>query len=193
MQLPRLELTNTQALLGIEHQRTTTEIRQPNAKITMNQPKSDVEIIKTKGKLEIDQSEAFADANLKNPLRLTKEWAQRAKQKLLQNLSKEMSEGRRLMEIEKQKESVIPQIAKENSEIELKEIGLGFMPKSAEQIKFYYEPSELKIKVNTENLKIDVKTHQPIIKFNPGDLHIYLKQKASLHIQVIGTTIDQKI
>ncbi|MFD2442729.1 DUF6470 family protein [Bacillus sp. CGMCC 1.16607] len=193
MQLPRLEITNTNAILGLTQHRTKIEIKQPMAEVKMNQPQPEVEMYTSNSKLEIDQTEAFADANLKTAFRNIEEWVARSKRKISQNIAEEVSEGNKLMSIEHQRETVIPQIAKQESETPPAEIDFGNMPKSANSIKFHYQPSEIKIKVNTENLKVDVKTHDPIIKFNPGDLQIYLKQKASIHIKAIGTFVDQKI
>ncbi|MBU8881183.1 hypothetical protein BGM26_19860 [Bacillus sp. FJAT-29790] len=192
MKLPYLQITNTNALIGIQQHRATIEIKQPMAEIKMKQPQPVVEIDQSKSELEIDQTEAFADANLKHPFRVVNEWAAKAKQKVLQNISKKVSEGNRLMSIEHQQKSVIPQIAKEKSEPPPKEISIDYLPKPG-NVKFHYQPSEIKIKVPTKNLDLEVQTHHPIIKFNPGDLQIYLRQKASIHIQAIGAALDEKI
>ncbi|URM33453.1 DUF6470 family protein [Cytobacillus firmus] len=193
MQLPRLQLTNTMAMLGLEQTSSKITIRQPLPDVKMRQPNAEVQIQKSKGHLEIDQTEAFADANLKHAFASIKDWTAKAKQKVLQNISKEVSEGKRLMKIEDTKESVIPQIAKEKSEPPPKVLNIGYMPKSAESIKFHYQPSEIEVKVKTHNPEIKFKTHNPSINFIPGDLRIYLKQMASLQIQAIGEALDQKI
>lgn len=193
MQLPRLELHNTFAQLGINQRNATIEMRQPKADIHYNQSQPKIQIDKTKGKLEIDQTEAFADANLKHPFRNIKEWAEKAKQKILQSLSEKASEGDRLMKIEGQTKSVIPEIAKQESETPTKQVNIGFMPSSLDRVKISYQPSEIKVRILTEDPKFDVKTNSPVIKYNPGDINIYLRQKASLKIQVVGATLDQKI
>lgn len=193
MQLPRLELTVTNAILGIEQQRATINMRQPEAEIKMEHSQPKIEIQKSKGKLTIDQTEAFADANLKHPFRSIDEWAARAKRKISQGIAEEVAEGERLMKIEGKKESIIPEIAREESEPPPREIEFGPMPSNAEQIQFHYQPSEIKIKILTEKFKLDVTPHSPEIKFTPGDLQIYLKQKLSLHIKAVGAALDQKI
>lgn len=193
MQLPRLELHNTFAQLGVQKKNASIEIKQPKAELNYNQPQPSMEIHKSASKLEIDQTEAFADANLKHPFRNIKEWTERAKQKILQSLAEKANEGDRLMKIEDRSESVIPEIAKQKSETPPKQFNIGFMPSSTDKVKFTYQPSEIKIKMNTEPIKFNVKTHGPIIKYHPGDFNIYLKQKASLKIQAVGATLDQQI
>lgn len=193
MQLPRLELHNTFAQLGIQQRNASIDIRQPQAEIKYNQSQPNIKIEKSEDKFEIDQTEAFADANLKHPFRAVKEWAERAKQKILQSFSEEANEGDRLMKIEGQTKSIIPEIAKQESETKPKQISFAQMPSSTDKVKIHYQPSDIKIKVNTENISFDVKTHTPKIKYNPGSFQIYLKQKASLQIQAIGATLDQKI
>ncbi len=192
MQLPRLELHNTFAELGINKRNATIQIRQPQADMSYNQPQPDVKMHKTKGKLTIDQTEAFADAGLKHPFRMTQEQFSRSKQKVLQAISAKASEGDQLMKIETQgSSSVIPQIAKNKSEPAQKEFNIGFVPSSTSKVKIHYQPSEIKIDVNLENFKLRVKPNKPIIKFNQGDLQIYLKQKANLQIQAVGANINQ--
>lgn len=193
MQLPRLQLTNTMAMLGLEQTSSKITIRQPLPEVKMRQPNAEVQIQKSKDHLEIDQTEAFADANLKHAFASIKEWTEKAKQKVLQNISKEVSEGKRLMKIENTKETVIPQIAKEKSEPPLQVLNIGYMPKSAESVKFHYHPSEVEVKVKVHNPEIIFNTHSPKISCIPGDLQIYLKENASLKIQAIGAALDQKI
>lgn len=193
MQLPRLELTNTMAQLGISQQSATISIRQPKADLTLNQPQPDVEYIKTKSHLEIDQTEGFVDANLKHPYRLIREWAAKAKQDALRALAEEAAEGDRLMKIENQSESIIPQIAKEESENPYKPFNIGYIPSSVDRVKIHYQPSSIEVKVHQGNFNIDIKQNTPIIRYNAGDLQIYLKQKANLHIQAVGAGLDQKI
>ncbi|MDQ0156920.1 DUF6470 family protein [Robertmurraya andreesenii] len=193
MQLPRLELHNTYAQLDVQKKNASIEIKQPKAELNYNQPQPSMEIQKSASKLEIDQTEAFADANLKHPFRNIKEWAEKAKQKILQSLAEKANEGDRLMKIEDRSESVIPEIARQKSGTPPKQFNIGFMPSSTDKVKFSYQPSEIKIIMNTEPIKLNAKTHGPTIKYHPGDFNIYLKQKASLKIQAVGATLDQKI
>lgn len=192
MQLPRIDIDSSFSYLGINQKRATLSIRQPQAEMKVNQPQPDVEYLKTQSKLEIDQSEAFADANLKHPTRVIKEIAQQSKQKLLQNLAKEASEGERLMKIETQNKNVIADLAVEKITPAPKQLTIDYMPSSADKVKFYYQPSKVEIRVNQGNFQMEFTPNKPVISYIRGDISIYLKQKAQIQMIPIGAILDQK-
>ncbi|MDZ5471954.1 DUF6470 family protein [Bacillus sp. 31A1R] len=190
MKLPELQITKTMMKIGINQSRGHIELRQPMAEIEYNQPQPEVKMTKTKSKLEIDQSEAFADANLKNPFRVIKEWASEAKKRVLLDIAKEISQGNRMMTIEHQDKSIIPQLAKEDSQPAPKQFNIGFMPETAEKVHFKYTPSKITMDVDLENFKLKAKINKPQINFQRGHVSIYTKQKASIDIQAIGINMD---
>lgn len=193
MQLPRLEMHNTFAQIGMSQEQSSIEMRQPWAEVRMNQPQPklnyDIELCE----VHIDQTEAFADANLMHPFRNIREWVQRCRQIAMQNLIKEVKEGNRLMEIENQSGTIIPQLAKEASTPPQKEIGLKYVPGSLDKVKFYYYPGDLKIIMEDNDFFVNITPRKPIIKVNPGDLNIYLRQKENLEIKVVEPQYNKKI
>lgn len=191
VQLLRIEISNQHAKYGLSSQKATIEIHQPSADMSIKQPQPNLTMSKTDGKLEIDQSEAFADANSKPIARRTREWAQQAKQKVIQDLEHETSEGRRLMSIESKNKNTIAEIAREQSEPEQKHFNIGFMPESAFKVKFHYTPSEIDIKIDQHQPKIKIKPNLPVVKYHPGDLQIYLRQKPSIQFKVVGSNYDR--
>ncbi|HHW36008.1 MAG TPA: hypothetical protein GXX18_01690 [Bacillales bacterium] len=193
MQLLHLNISSQFAKLGIHSQRPGLEIKQPPADLQLRQPQPDLTMTKTKGKLEIDQSEAFADANLKPPLRRTKEAAEQSKEKLLQDLAQKANEGRRLMKIETKNKNTIAQIAREHSEPKQKQFNIGFVPESATKVKFHYTPSEIDINVNLDKAIVKAKPNKPIIKYHKGDIQIYLRQKPSIEFNVTASKYDLNI
>lgn len=188
MNLPQLHINQSFAQIGIEQRFSTLQLRQPMADLQLRQPLPEIKISKTDSKLEIDQTEAFADANLKSPIRVANEWVAKAKQTALQSIAKEVKEGDRLMKIENQRESVIPQIAKEKSLGTVQQFGLGYMPSSPFKVKFDYTPSELRLDANVKKAEVHAKVNEPMIKINQGNVDVYVKQKNKIQIQV-----DQKI
>ncbi len=191
LQLPSLEITSQFGKIGIRSYDAVLEIRQPPADMKIRQPLPDVTITKTNSKLEIDQSEAFADANLKPLHRWIKERAQQAKQVVLQDIAQEAREGSRLMKIES-KTNAIAQIAKEQSEPAYKQPNIAFIPESPLKVKFHYTPSKISIHVGEYEPKIAVKVNKPIIKYRPGDVQVYLRQKPSIEFSA-RTTYDRTI
>ncbi|WP_142386512.1 DUF6470 family protein [Bacillus sp. Marseille-P3661] len=185
-----MNISSQFAQLGIKQQRPNLEVNQHLATIEINQPQPEMKITKSKGKLTIDQSAAFADANLKPPLRVAKESTQTAKNTVLQDIASEISEGRRLMKIEKQAKTVIPNIAKEQSQPPQKYSTIKFIPETPEKVKFDYKPSEIDIEI--EESKPEIKAHikSPTIIHHPWNLEIYIKQKQMIDIKVEGSQYD---
>ncbi|SDH64209.1 DUF6470 family protein [Alteribacillus bidgolensis] len=101
MNMPIVEITTTNAELGIKSSRPPFEISQPPADTEINQNLTDTVEISTKAaKVNIDQSEAFADANLISPLQKTKQFAQKANQTATEYTAKKAREGEQLKAIE---------------------------------------------------------------------------------------------
>jgi hypothetical protein len=184
MQIPQLRIDQSFAELGLKQQQATMQIRQPMAELSLKQPMAELKIHISESKLEIDQTEAFADANLKSPLRMANEWVSKAKQKAMQNVAQKVQEGNRLMKIEHQNESIIPQIAKEKSMDPPKPFKLGYMPSSPFHVKFNYTPSDVQVDAKVSKAVVKANTKEPIIHFNQGDLSVYLRQKASIRMKV---------
>lgn len=192
MQLPQLKISSEFAQLGINQTRANIEIHQKHADLKIKQPPPDVEITLTKGKLYIDQSEAFADAGLKHPLRKSKEWAQQSKQKLLSGIATDASQGDQMMKIENGN-NAIPQIAKTNSTPKMQDFNLAYVPSSMFQVKFDYQPSELKVDIKTSKPIVKARVNPPEINYRPWQTDIYVKQKQSIHFSVTGMNVDRQL
>ncbi|MBG9544721.1 hypothetical protein ABE29_18745 [Cytobacillus firmus] len=190
MQLAKIQISTQAGFLGIQKQDAKLHIQQPPAEMKMRQPQADIQYEKTKGRLQIDQSEAFAEANLKPITQQIREWASKARQKLKQGLAEEAREGDQLMKIEGSKKSMIPQIAKQESEPSPKTVNSSFLPSTPEKVKFHYTPSNLEINIKANKAIIEAKPHMPRFQYQPGDISIYLKQKAAITFKIAGGTID---
>ncbi len=191
MQLPRLDITNQFAKLGIQQQRPNIEVEQHLAEVEIKQKKPEMEIIKSKGKLTIDQSEAFADADLKPILTRNKEWAEQAKQAIQQDIANKTKEGQRLMGIENDN-NTIPQMAKDQTTPTQKSSNIKFIPETAEKVKFQYTPSEIDIKIKQHETTVEANIKSPTITYHPWDLTIYLKQKPSISFKIVGSLYDNQ-
>lgn len=190
MHLPQIQINSTSAKLGIQRNPTQIEMKQPKGDMSIRQPQADIRYENHEGTLQIDQTEAFADANLKHINRRIEEWAKRGQQHVLQTIAKIVKQGDQLMKIEKGG-SMIPQIARANSEPEHKGFNIGFMPSSVSKVRINFEHGDLEIKIKQNTPKIETKMNEPIITVKPGDLQIYLKQKASMSFSVPGLNVNQ--
>ncbi|WP_017756446.1 DUF6470 family protein [Calidifontibacillus oryziterrae] len=192
MQLPRLEITNHFAQLGIRQKRAHLEIHQRHADVMIKQPPADVKMIKTKGKLYIDQSEAFADAGLKHPLRKSREWIQQSLQKAREAVAIDVQQGDQMMRIENGG-NAFPQIARQNITPKRQDFNIGYVPSSIFKVKFHYEPSRIKVEVNPEKPIVKFKANPPEMKYHPGQTNIYVKQKESIQFRAVGLNVDRNL
>ncbi|MEH7342625.1 DUF6470 family protein [Bacillus sp. JJ1532] len=189
MRLPSIQIHATSAKLGIQKTPTTIQMRQPMADMTMRQPHAQIDYQQRDTTIQIDQSEAFADAGLKPISRHIREWAEKGKQQALKATATIAQQGDQMMKIE-QGGLVIPQIAKTNSEDPIREFNIGFMPSSASKVRIHYSSGKFQMDVKQQKPIIKIKPNQPVINVNPGKTNIYLKQKSSISFSVPGLNVD---
>ncbi|UII55614.1 DUF6470 family protein [Cytobacillus spongiae] len=183
MQIPQLKVKAQPALLGVQYQPTQIEMRQPKAELFIKQPAADIRYIKNEGQLTIDQTEAFADAELKHIFRRNEEWAAKGRQQAMKAVAKAVQQGDQMMKIEN-KGSVLPQIAKTNSEPPNFEFNIGFIPSSASKVKIQYRPGSLKFDIKENAPEIQINPNKVTVNVNPGHTRIYIKQKSAISFQI---------
>ena len=111
------------------------------------------------GQLTIDQSEAWAQMDIKPISQRTAENAQEGKQKALEGLARRAREGDDLMHIERGGNAIAAH-AKENGKFMQKQTGLGWIP-SPFSVKMHYEQAKVQFDVQTQKPIIDVQVRQP--------------------------------
>lgn len=191
MKTPYLEISQTHGQIGLKSSKPFLKIQQQPADLQIRQQHGDnIKISKKAAQLFIDQTEAFADANIKGPLRRATEYAQGTKQKLLQYLAKTAQQGEQLMKIENGF-GKIPQIAAENSKLFTKEFGMGWTPQSANRIKMSFQPAELDFSVSRSEPNISVTPRPVQIQAQPWQTDVYIKQKNNLAIRAVGLHVNQ--
>jgi len=194
MELPKLSIVQQQrADIGFTTRNAALHISQPKADVRYNSPQPDVTYTQTQGKLHIDQSQAFNEANLKSPLTMTFEAAQKAKQAVLKGISRRVREGEQLMDIAKNKQLMIPHIMKQRSAPEKTGFNIGFMPSSVDAVKIHYQPGHLSVNVNLENFVLEASPNMPKFQYQRGDFNIYLKQKNDLQFQAYTPGLDARM
>ncbi|MGO4888799.1 DUF6470 family protein [Anaerobacillus sp. MEB173] len=193
MEMPHIDITQTNAAVSMKSNRPPLQIKQPHADLSIKQEHFDlIQISKTASKLYIDQTEAFADANLVSPLRSSKEFLDRTNQEVGEYVAKMSQQGDQLMKIENGT-GAIYQIAAENSNLPRRETQLGWMPRSAFQVKFDYDPGELSFAVRKAKVEINVKRNEPIINIPKWQIDVYVKQKQSISFQAVGGNVNRKL
>jgi len=180
MKLPQIRMESQMMKLGLRTIPDQLSIKQQRAIQRIEQKSAEIEIRTKSGRLTIDQSQAFAEANLKSIYELNKEFARRGKQKGLEGVARRAREGRELMSIEKKDNPLVRQ-AVEKSHPLPKRLGITWIP-SYGSVKFHYEPAEVEINVTTHKPVIETIPQKPVIRYTPGNVEVYVAQKNDLRI-----------
>ncbi|MCM3443755.1 DUF6470 family protein [Metabacillus halosaccharovorans] len=174
----QIQMKSSSAVLAIEKSPSKLNIQQPQAQMDIQQPKPRIEMNKTLPALTIDQTEAWADMNLKGIFRLISEFATEGNQAWMQYLAKTASEGNELMKIENGFGAIASQ-AKRNGQLPKHEFGLGFIP-SPFSVKLNYQPGDVQIQFQPQKLISNITPQKPMIHYQPGSITYHLEQKNSL-------------
>ncbi|MCE7792723.1 DUF6470 family protein [Salipaludibacillus sp. CUR1] len=193
MELPRIHISSVQAQTGIRQQRPPMSIHQPNADLQINQDFSGtLHISSTASRLFIDQTEAFADADLKGPLRRVKEYAAQSQQNVLQYVAKVTREGDQLKKIE-HSTNALASIAKQKGERPPKDYNYGVVPEHMGKVTFNYQPSELSIQSDWADPDIRIIPNKPEISFPRWETDVYLRQKNDVQFSVTGGSVNRQL
>jgi hypothetical protein len=183
MKIPQLQMQATFPQLSISIERSQLEITQPPAEVTIEQPKPEMEMNVIRPRLTIDQSQAWADMDLKHIFRRIEEAAQEGYESWLAYLETVSVQGDELMRIENGGDAIAAQ-AQTNSEDPPLEFNVGFVPQPF-SVKINYEPGKVDIHWRTYGANVNIQPRAPIIDYKPGKVHIDLARHAQLHIDVI--------
>ncbi|MDQ0254530.1 hypothetical protein J2S74_001909 [Evansella vedderi] len=186
MSIPQINIHTERAEVGITQHRPEMQIRQQSADLHIQQELAGtLRISKTASKLFIDQSEAFADADLKGPLRRGKENAAAAMQNILQYIAKTAREGEQLKKIE-HGGNQLAALAKQKGERAPIEIGQGTIPANAFRVQFNYVPSEIAVDVDWPEPQIQITKRDPEVHIPKWQTEVYLQQKQQIAFSVSG-------
>ncbi|MED2970959.1 DUF6470 family protein [Fictibacillus sp. B-59209] len=190
MSVPQLRMESTKGQIGITTIQPVQELEQQPADLEIQQPKADLSIETTPGKLTIDQSQARADMDLKSIGRRIEEFAQKGYSDWLDGLARMAQQGDELMRIENGGQPIADQ-AKENGEDPILEFNIGFVP-SPFSVKTNYDPAKVNIDWRVNKPIIEARINRPRHSYKPGEVHIDMRKRPSLTIDVAGQEIDQK-
>ncbi len=191
MQLAHIHIQSQNAEVGLSQTRPNMNIRQHPAVMQIDQELAGtLSISKTASKLYIDQTEAFADANLKSPLRMSSEWSGKGEQAVMNYITKTARDGEQLKKIETGAK-VLPQLAKQNGERQPKEVNVGFVPENAFKVTFDFEPLQITVESEWPDPNIEFHVKPPDIQIPKWETDVYLQQKEAISFQ--ATNVDKRL
>ena len=196
MNFPQIRLQSSPASITIQTTPGKMEIEQPPAQLDIQQPQAILDIETTPGRLTIDQTEAWADMNIKSVFRVAEEAAQEGQQAVLEATASAAQDGDELMMIENGGGAIASQ-AKRNGESPRYEFNIGWIPRHG-SVKIQYDPASVKIEARTQEVINNTKIQKPIINHVRGHVDVALKQHQSLDIdfanlKFVGINYEQEI
>nr|WP_090891234.1 DUF6470 family protein [Evansella caseinilytica] len=193
MNVPHLNIQSQHAQIGLQQHQPEMSIKQRGADLRIDQELvGTLRISTTASRLYIDQSEAFADADLKGPLRRGKEWGTKGKQSVLEYIAKTARDGERLKKIENGT-NVLSELARESGQLKVKEAHFTMVPKDIFRVRFDYVPSDVRISVDWPDPQIEVRRNDPDIRIPKWQSKVYLQQKNWIAFSVEGSTISKQL
>lgn len=183
MHFPQIRMQSQMAQIQMKQTNGKQEIRQPKADLSIQQPQAQMSIRTTPSKLQIDQTKAWEDMDLMSILRRNDKFAQEGLNGSLEGVGRRASQGRELMEIEKDGNPIASQAIR-NGHTSMKSLGIKFIP-SHFAVKTSYQPSEVQIDVQTNKPIIEATPRRPEHHYERGSVEISMKQYQSLVIDFV--------
>ncbi|RLQ96790.1 DUF6470 family protein [Falsibacillus albus] len=184
MSVPQIRMQSQSAKISIQSTPSAQTIEQPKADMEIHQENAKLTMRTTPSQLTIDQSQAWADMNLKSVLRYISDEAQNGSQACLENIAQTSQEGDELMRIENGRGALIAQ-AERNSEPPQYDYNIGFIPSNF-SVKVHFQPGQVNIDAQSQNVDINTQIHKPFINYRPGNVEIGLRQKANLQVDFVN-------
>lgn len=180
MQIPQIRMESTFIKLGLDIQKPNQQIEQHQAVQTIEQHQAVIRMETTPGRLTIDQTKAREDVNLKSVFRRIDDAAQSGYQDWMAGMARRAQQGTQLRSIQYKGNTIATQ-AKANSEREVKQFNIGWVP-SPFSVKTDYQPSQLHMDVQVQKPDIQVQTQKAHIEYTPGKVTPLVAQQNSLTI-----------
>jgi len=180
MQFPQIRIESQMVKIAIEQHPAQIELKQKKADLSIEQPKADVSMSTIKGKLTIDQTQAWEETNLMSTLRLNEKNAAEGLQAASEGTGRRAEEGSQLVDIHKGAD-MIAELAYQRANPPLKTASPAYIP-SPLAVKFHYERGNVEMDVEVNKPNIHAEIHKPELEFYRGAVNISMEQHAELKI-----------
>jgi hypothetical protein len=186
--LPRVDLRQRSIEIGWDVQRPSYTFVPAKTNIAIDPENTEVVIHRTPPRLTIDQSQCWADMDLKSAFRRIAEAAEDGKQAAFSFIARKMNEGRKLKEIESD-EAVVKRIAENKRTWPQYRFEYGNVPGNF-SLHFGIIPGEFSMDWKPHRIEVDVRSYPYRQEYEKGKIDYYIKQKQYLTIDVVGGTFD---
>ena len=180
MELAQIRLQSRPAKTQINQTLAQLSMEQPKARQSIEQPKADMKLETIPARLNIDQTQAWADMGMKGVARFADDNTAFARGEWLAGLARVARQGDQLMMIEHGGNPIASQ-AGQNAFDPPKEFNIGWIPKHG-SVKIDYQPAKVNIDIKAREPVISATTKEPVIRYQPGSVTTSISQYNSLTI-----------
>ncbi|MDQ0902945.1 DUF6470 family protein [Paenibacillus sp. V4I7] len=185
--IPQLQIRQQPALIGIDADLGTQDIRQPKATYEMKTDRPQLEIHQEPGDLQIDQSRAWDALGMGPILEAMSRIYTQSKDVALQGIARIVENGNRMAAIHLHGNpiaDIAKQLTFEHPEFDY------YGEASFDNVDITYTPFKAEINVIEGKINVNAQINQPEITYNRGKLDIYVRQYAK--VEYIPPQIDFK-
>jgi hypothetical protein len=185
--ISQLQVTQTFGQISIQQDHGGVRIQQPKAKMEINTRDPLINMDRSEGKLEIDQSKAWAAFGLMNPLKLNSKINTQIRGKFNQTIAGIAQAGDRLAAIHKST-NVISELAKESTR---KSYKLNYTGEASNSnVDISYTLDKLNSDLIEGTVTIDAVAQRPLIERVPAKTMIGMERYPAINVDWLGKNID---
>ncbi|GMK38262.1 hypothetical protein PCCS19_13160 [Paenibacillus sp. CCS19] len=179
----RLSIRQTYAAIGIDSEPTKQQMHMPQGDQQIQQPSAKMDFETTLPQLSIDSSEAWHALGHGPNLEWSSAIYSQMKSIFLQQLAKQVEEGKRLADITNPR-SAFADLAQDAlfrpNPVNYQTVSPGYL-----NVRVGYNSGSVRTDIDASPVQLDYTPHKAEIEAQRGRLDIYLRQKNSIEISVV--------
>jgi hypothetical protein len=190
VELPRIQIHQQNARLGIKTDRAELQIKQPRPTFDVHTTQAQVKIHSPRGILKIDQSKAWDALALGNILETMHRIHSAARQVALDGIARIVEEGNQMADISGHQNAIANAAAN--------------LPSGFPEFNFMGEPSSLNVSIDyqaqkpeiqVEEGKVEINTHpnKPEVNYIPGKVNYQMLQYQKVEITPPPMYVDKRM
>ena len=190
MQLPKIQISQGRAQIGMTTTRGELSIQQPRAEINLHQEAAKVILTTERPRLEIDSRKAWSALARANFEEITDRIAQNALRTSMEYIGEIAQDGDRMMAIQTH-ENAFAEIARSHvfKEREMDLLGEA----SYDNVDVKFTPGSIRTEVQAGKVEANPVIHKPAVDYYPGKVNPYLVQKNYIFFSSTGENLDAYI
>ncbi len=182
----QIRITQQLGQIGINTTQSQIQINSRPADIQTRIVPSRMDISVQSPRVQINLTRPLAELGCKGIVPFEAEYAGKGKAAVLRRIERVAREGDSLARSIGGGAEIIGKIARDKS-VDRAQFNVGLIPSSAPEIT---ASGGLDIQVAPGDVRYAVTPHPPEIKYSPGDIRVYLRQKPSITIEPAGSYLD---